>query len=94
MTSEDSSLLLMILIVGGIILGIFIAVLITETATQIHKRFDKLEKWLFDSLYSIDQDVVLPESTVIKSSNSPASVYNPNEDPYSEFNGKQDDWTD
>lgn len=48
-------------------------------------------KWIFDSLYSINHNVKLPnEDTKVEMKK--AIIYNESKDPYSEFNGKLDDW--
>lgn len=56
------------------------------------KEFNlETRKWLFDSLYSINHNVKLPEDkkeVEVKE----AVVINPRLDPYSEFNGNKDDW--
>lgn len=47
-------------------------------------------KWLFDSLYSINHNVKLPEEVSVKQY-KPAVVIHKSKDPYNEFNGMMDD---
>lgn len=56
------------------------------------KRIYDSEMWLFNSLYSINPNVVLPEETEKKLSDIPAVVVNVGDDGMDEFNGEKDDW--
>jgi hypothetical protein len=57
------------------------------------EREQIFQKWMFDALYSINNKVVLPNAHEIKEDdNLKASVYSPDEDPMSEFEGTRDDW--
>jgi hypothetical protein len=53
---------------------------------------DELQrKWLFDALYSINQNVKLPNEEIIPMMRK-AKVYNPQLDPMKEFEQMPDDW--
>lgn len=73
-------------------LGIIICEIRQNKEDQI-EREKIFEKWMFDSLYSINNKVVLPDAHEIKEDdNLKASVYSPEEDPMSEFEGFIDDF--
>lgn len=55
-------------------------------------RQKEFEKWLFESLYSINHKVLLPSEHEKPTISKKASVYIPGKDPMAEFNGKQDDY--
>jgi len=56
------------------------------------KKFEEHEKWLFDSLYSIDNKVLLPKEQEKPMINKEATIYSPTEDGMAEFNGMKDDF--
>ena len=70
----------------------FITLLISYRITKLIEHQDKrqeiFEKWMFDSLYSIDKNVVLPE-TVAPTEFKKAKVFAKN--PMNEFTGLLDD---
>ena len=70
----------------------FITLLISYRITKLIEHQDKrqeiFEKWMFDSLYSIDKNVVLPE-TVSPTEFKKANVFSKN--PMNEFTGLLDD---
>lgn len=66
---------------------------VEQSKKELEIRIVYLEKWLFESLYTINTRVLKPEEVVdIKEVSSPAKVYNPQKDPMSEFNGKRIDF--
>jgi len=64
---------------------------ISEAEERAIRRHLLLEDWLFQSLYSINHNVKLPDE-IIEIIPKKASVYNPLKDPMSEFTGDLDDW--
>lgn len=50
------------------------------------------EKWLFDSLYSINNKVLLPDDLEKPVEDIPAKVYSPFKDPLNQFKGQKNDW--
>lgn len=80
----------------------FLTAVVTGSIYLLARHIDELEKkrierqaifekWIFESLYSINHKVVLPEVHEKKTINRPAKVYSPSEDPMSEFTGEMDD---
>lgn len=62
-----------------------------------HRKIERekiFEKWLFDSLYAIDNRVLLPTEHEKPTTKKKATVYIPGKDPMAEFTGKQDDWNE
>lgn len=55
-------------------------------------REEGLKKWLFESLYSINNKVVLPTEAGKEISNEPGGVYVPSKDPMAIFTGKHEDY--
>ena len=73
-------------------IAVIIWQLVLYRAEQI-QREQIFQKWIFDSLYSMNNKVVLPDSHEVKEDdNLKASVHSPDEDPMSEFDGVIDDW--
>lgn len=63
---------------------------IEERAIEREKIF---EKWMFDSLYSMNHNVKLPEVFEPKpETHKKPIVYSPERDPMAEFNGNKDDF--
>ncbi len=94
MSNTDARLIALGIGVVAIMLqNIFIVLLAEKHKREQIEREEKLQQWLFDALYSINNKVVLPDSHEIKEDdNLKASVYSPEEDPMSEFEGVRDDW--
>ncbi len=63
--------------------------LLLERMDQIEDRaitrHALLEDWLFQSLYSINNKVLLPDEAEKPLSSKPATVYSPEDDPMNEF---------
>lgn len=49
------------------------------------RRHALMEDWLFQSLYSINNKVLLPDEAEKPLSSKPATVYSPEDDPMNEF---------
>lgn len=62
--------------------------------THAHNRAltDQDQKWLFESLYSIDKGVKLPEEKAVIKTKEKIKVFKPSEDPMREYRGEKDDW--
>lgn len=58
---------------------------------DVEKNDAKITRWLFDSLYSLNSNVKLPDDES-KISTAKAEVYNPATDPMNEFDGRRDDF--
>lgn len=84
LTMLTVSVILVCYVVG---VGVFLEFEKRQVARQ--KEF---EKWLFNSLYSIDHKVLLPTDIEKKAESRKATVYIPGKDPMAEFTGKQDDF--
>jgi len=61
------------------------------------KREEKVEKWLFEALYSIDQKVLLPpEKERVETEENKeeimGGVYRPSQDPIAVYNGQGADY--
>lgn len=80
---------------GTIVLGIlcyaFILKEIRDTEKRRIEREKIFHKWMFDSLYSLNNKVLLPEEHEKPTINKKARVYSPTEDGLAEFNGLKDD---
>lgn len=70
------------------IITLLISYRITKLIEHQDKRQEIFEKWMFDSLYSIDKNVVLPE-TASPTEFKKAKVFSKN--PMNEFTGLLDD---
>lgn len=70
------------------LITLLISYKITKLIAHQDKRQKIFEKWMFDSLYSIDKNVVLPE-TVAPTEFKKANVFQRN--PMNEFTGLLDD---
>lgn len=68
-------------------------VMIYTKFEAMKKRHGELEKWLFDSLYTIDSNVLAPKEQ-IKPVTRRAKIINRHDDPMNEFTGYVDDWHD
>ena len=69
-----------------------IALMIISLWTLVYLKFKKLEernkvfeKWIFDSLYSINPKTLLPEEHDRPMINKKATVFKPEQDPMAEF---------
>lgn len=80
---------------NSLIATVIVTVVITCYA-YILKRLDEIEDraitrhalmedWLFQSLYSINNKVLLPDEAEKPLSGKPATVYSPEDDPMNEF---------
>ena len=67
--------------------------IVHKRSDDIEDKLEDMEKWLFDSLYSINPNVKLPDEKT-KENKEPAKVYSPKNDPWSEFKGELDDYID
>jgi len=79
-----------------IALLIFLPAVLLYTLHDLEKKRierDKVfQKWIFESLYSIDHKVLLPEEHEKPAINKKAVVYIPSKDPMAEFRGQKDDF--
>ena len=78
-------------------IGILIAYLklskkIDDLKSFTDKRIHESDLWLFNSLYSINPNVVLPDDVEKKLSDIPTTVVHLDSDGMDEFNGQRDDW--
>lgn len=71
-----------------LIIAVYLLHRLNKSVTNLHERQKIFEKWMFDSLYSIDHNVVLPE-TVAPKEFKKANVITKN--PMNEFIGLVDD---
>ena len=62
---------------------------IEDRAITRHQLF---EDWIFQSLYSLNNKVLLPTEHEQSTINKPATVFSPTQDGQAEFNGLKDDW--
>jgi hypothetical protein len=53
---------------------------------------DQDQKWLFESLYSIDKSVRLPEEKAEIKPKAKIAVFKPSDNPMREYKGEKDDW--
>ena len=70
-------------------------VVLYQAETNKLKQIERekiFQKWMFDSLYSISSKVMLPNEATRETESKAASVYSPEDDPMSEFDGTVDDW--
>lgn len=65
---------------------------LADIEKRIIDREEIFQKWIFESLYSIDHKVLLPEEHEKKSVSKPAKIYSPIEDPMNEFTIGKDDF--
>jgi len=84
-----------------VIFGIFLLVINILTFLEIRKNEKKrihdaniYEQWLFGSLYSIDNKILLPSDKEPVIINKNATVFSPTEDGMAEFNGDKCDLYD
>ena len=78
-----------------LLLVFFDIFLIIDTKRNEKKRTEHdeiYEKWIFDSLYTINPNVLLPESHEKVEKIKPATVYCPSKDGMSELNGNDEGW--
>lgn len=71
-----------------LIIAVYLLHRLNKSVTNLHERQKIFEKWMFDSLYSIDNNVVLPE-TISPVEFKKANVITKN--PMNEFIGLVDD---
>lgn len=81
-----------------IYLHLFAYLCIFYALFRLHKKLDAMKaqdevtrQWIFDSLYSINHEVKLPEA-IDKFEPKEAIVISDKTDPYKEFTGDHDDW--
>lgn len=84
-------------IVEGVIfflcaVNIYLCVKLISMGNSYYNHFTAHQKWLFNSLYSINQTVLLPEEHEKPMSTKKVYVYDPGADPMAEFNGNKDDF--
>lgn len=77
------------IIVGNMCMSYFLYKIILQNKEK-QKRDAIFEKWIFDSLYSINNKVKLPETTEKKVFKR-AKISSTEENPMNEFNGMHDD---
>lgn len=63
-----------------------------EIEDRAIKRHALLEDWLFQSLYSLNNKVLLPTEADRPLDTKPAKIYSPTDDVMSEFTGDRMDW--
>lgn len=63
-----------------------------EMEDRAIEREKIFQKWVFESLYSIDHKVLLPEEHEKPATSKKAVIYNPLKDPMAEFRGQKDDF--
>lgn len=70
-----------------VILACFVYVMkeLREIEDRSIRRHALMEDWLFQSLYSINNKVLLPDEAEKPLSSKPATVYSPEDDPMNEF---------
>lgn len=71
-----------------LIIAVYLLHRLNKSVTNLHERQKIFEKWMFDSLYSIDNNVVLPE-TISPTEFKKANIVTKN--PMNEFIGLVDD---
>ena len=97
---KDNFVLVMIALVfvmfllALVLLGLYQNLLeLRESYKLTTKNLQYHQDWLFNQLYSMSPGKVLkPDEIEEKVESMPATVYNPNKDPMSEFTGKKNDW--
>lgn len=72
--------------------AIVIALKIKQINDAQAKRFEVFERWMFESIYSINHKVLLPEEHEKPTINKKAKVHSPTTEAMYEFSGKKDDW--
>ena len=75
----------------GIITPIVILRYMRKLEDEKKEREKVFEKWIFESLYSINQKVLLPTEHERPMLSKRAVVFKPTEDPMAEFQGLKDD---
>lgn len=74
--------------------GIVMVILyyVHDKLDKIKKAHENHEKWLFESLYSMNHKVLLPKEHEKPTINKSAVIFSPTEDGMAEFNGMKDDF--